>query len=160
MHTRFCLYPPIVSVSSVLWKFCNQILLTFTSDSLGILSPLLDSQVRKSVVGPRTFATAWELLWYFSAICGLPTWWLYGGASGNLLQEDLCHTPLLPGLLKPVPVDPQQATAVPCLWRRTSNTHRQAWFSLLWLPLLSLGPGVHKVLSVNSKCLWKVLLVY
>ena len=27
--TRFCLCPPRVSVSPVLWKFCNQILLTF-----------------------------------------------------------------------------------------------------------------------------------
>ena len=29
VHTRFCLCPPGVSVSSVLWKFCNQILLSF-----------------------------------------------------------------------------------------------------------------------------------
>ena len=29
VHTRFCLCPARVSVSPVLWKFCNQILLTF-----------------------------------------------------------------------------------------------------------------------------------
>ena len=29
VHTRFCLCPPRVSVSPVLWKFCNQIPLTF-----------------------------------------------------------------------------------------------------------------------------------
>ena len=28
-HTRLCLCPPRVSVSPVLWKFCNQILLAF-----------------------------------------------------------------------------------------------------------------------------------
>ena len=35
MHTRFCLCPPKVSVSSVLWKFCNQILLSFKISFLG-----------------------------------------------------------------------------------------------------------------------------
>ena len=29
VHTRFCLCPPRVSISPVLWKFYNQILLTF-----------------------------------------------------------------------------------------------------------------------------------
>ena len=29
VNTRFCLCPPRVSASTVLWKFCNQILLTF-----------------------------------------------------------------------------------------------------------------------------------
>ena len=29
VHTRFCLCPPRVSVSPVLWKFCNQIPLVF-----------------------------------------------------------------------------------------------------------------------------------
>ena len=32
---RFCLCPPKVSVSSVLWKFCNQILLSFKISFLG-----------------------------------------------------------------------------------------------------------------------------
>ena len=59
---------------------------------------LLDLQVGKSVVGPRTFATVWEILYYnCSPVCGSSAWQLYGGANGNLLQEDLCHTPCLPG---------------------------------------------------------------
>ena len=41
------------------------------SNSLGILSLLLDPQVGKSVVGPRTFAVVRELLWCnCSPVCG------------------------------------------------------------------------------------------
>ena len=50
---------------------------------------LLDSQVRKSVVGLRTFTTVQELLWYnCSPICGLSAWRLYGEASSDLLQKE------------------------------------------------------------------------
>ena len=35
VHTRFCLCPPRVSVSPVLWKFCNQIPLAFKVKFLG-----------------------------------------------------------------------------------------------------------------------------
>ena len=35
VHTRFCLCPPRVSVSPVLWKFCNQIPLAFKVKSIG-----------------------------------------------------------------------------------------------------------------------------
>ena len=38
----------------------------------------MDSQVGKSKVGPRTFTTAQEFLWYFcSPVCGSPTWWVW-----------------------------------------------------------------------------------
>lgn len=57
------------------------------SDSLGMLSPLLDPQVGKSVVVPRTFATVQELLGIVVLVCGSPTWQLCGGASGNLFQS-------------------------------------------------------------------------
>ena len=47
------------------------------SNSLGVLSHLPDPQVGKSVVGPRTFLTVWEFLWYnYSAISGLSVQWL------------------------------------------------------------------------------------
>ena len=50
------------------------------SNSLGVLSPLPDSQVGKSVVGPRTLLTVREFLWYnCSSVCGLSARWLYGG---------------------------------------------------------------------------------
>ena len=68
------------------------------SNSLGVLSPFARSEGGKSVVGPRTFLTVQEFLWYnCSAICGSSAWWLYGGINGNLLQECLCHRPCDPG---------------------------------------------------------------
>ena len=101
------------------------------SNSLGVLSPLPDSQVGKSVVGPRTLLTVREFLWYnCSSVCGLSAWCLYGGA----------HIPCLPGLLQPEPLSPQQATADPCLCRRHSKTQRQIWLSLPWGAFGSLGP--------------------
>ena len=62
------------------------------SNSLGVLVPLPDPQVGKSVVRLRTFVTVGEFLWdHCSAICGLSAQQLYGGVNGDLLQEDLCH---------------------------------------------------------------------
>ena len=57
---------------------------------------------------------------------------LYDGANGGLFQDDLCHTPCLPGLMQPEPLSLWQATADPCLHRRHSNTQTQVWLSLLW----------------------------
>ena len=45
-----------------------------------------------------------ELLWYnYSPVCGSSTWQFCGRANRDLLQEGLCHTLGLPGLLLPVP---------------------------------------------------------
>ena len=56
-------------------------------------APLPDPQVGESVVGPRTFLTVQEFIWYnCSAVCGSSARQLYGGVNGNLLQEGLCHT--------------------------------------------------------------------
>ena len=106
-------------------------------------------------MGPRTFATVPELLWYnCSSVCGSSAWQLCGGAIGDLLPEDLCHTWCLPGL-QPEPLSLWQATADPCLCRRHSSTHRQVWLSLLWGHCsFLLGPGAHKILSVPSNCLF------
>ena len=58
-----------------------------------------------------------------------------------------------PGLLLPGLLSPRQASATPRLCRRPSNTHKKAWFCILWGRCsFLLGPGVHKVLSVPSKC--------
>ena len=112
-----------------------------------------DPQVGKSVLGPRTFLTLREFLWYnCSAVCGSSAWQLYGRANGDLLQEDLCHTLCLPGLLQPEPLSPRQDTADPCLRRRHSN-HRGRSDSV---SVGSLGPGVHQVLFEPSKHLWWV----
>ena len=56
------------------------------SDSWGFPVPLLELQVGKSIVGPRTFATLRELVWYnCAAASGLPTTWLYGRATGSVV---------------------------------------------------------------------------
>ena len=109
----------------------NQIPLAFSQISWGFLVPLSDTQVGKTVLGPRTFATVRELLWCnCSAVCGSSARWLYGGTNGDLLQEGLCHMPCVPGLLQPEPLSLQQATADLCLGRRHSDTQKKVWLSL------------------------------
>ena len=55
------------------------------SNSLRILSPFAEPQVGKSVVEPRTFIAARELLWYnCSLVCVLPTWQLFPGGGLRL----------------------------------------------------------------------------
>ena len=55
-------------------------------------------------MGPRTFLTVQEFLWYnCSAVCGSSARQLYDGANANLLQEGLCHTLCDPVLLNPEP---------------------------------------------------------
>ena len=108
-----------------MWKFCNQIPLVFKVNLPGVLSLFAGYPVGKSAVGPRTFATVQELLWYnCSPVCGLFAQWLCGGA----------HILCLPGLLQPKPLSLQQATADLCLCRRHSDIQRQVWLSLLWGP--------------------------
>ena len=82
------------SVSPVLCKFCNQIPLpSKVVISWGFSVPLPDPQVWKSVVGPRTFLTVWEFLWYDgSAVCGSSAQRLYDGANYNLLPGGLYAT--------------------------------------------------------------------
>ena len=111
------------SVSPILWKFCNQIPLTFKAKFPGGFSvPLPDLRVGKSVVGPRSFATVQELFWYnYSPVCRSSAQWVYGGVNGDLLQEDLCYTSHLPGLLQPELQSLRQVTADLCLCRRHSN---------------------------------------
>ena len=76
------------------------------------------------------FAAVWEFLWYnCSPVCELSAQQLYGGANGDLLQEDWCHMPNLLGVLQPEPLPPWQGTADSCLHRRHSNTLRQVWVS-------------------------------
>ena len=128
----------------VLRKFRNQIPLTFRVKFPGGFSvPLLNPQVGKSVVGPRTSATVWGLLWYdCSPVCESPGWRLSCGANGDLLQESLFHMLRHPGLLLLEPLSQQQATGDPRLCMGHSNTQRHVWLSLLWRSRrLSLGPG-------------------
>ena len=58
-------------------------------------------------------------------------------------------------LLHSVPPALQQATTNPCLCWRLLDIPGQVWVSLLWGQCsFLLGPGVHKVLFVPSKCLF------
>ena len=109
-----------------MWKFCNQIPLAFKIKFPGASQSLCwIPQAGKSVVGPRTFTTVRELLWYTcSPVCGLSAWWLSGEA----------HLLYLTGLLQPEPLFPWQAFADPCHCKRHSNTQRQIWLSLMWGP--------------------------
>jgi len=108
------------SVSPVLRKFCNQIPLTFKVKFLG------GSQSLCRIPRLGNLLLALELLkqWYdCSSFCGSPTWWPCGEANGDLLQEDLCHMPHLPGLLQPEPLSPRQTTADSCLHRRLTQKY-------------------------------------
>ena len=121
---------------------------------------MLDPQVGKSVVNPRTVITVQELLWYnCSPVCESSSQWLYGGANGDVLQEDLCHKLHLPGLLQSEPLSPRQATANFYLHRRHSNTQRQVWLSLLWdlwvlvcIRFFLSPPRISGGLRFDSKC--------
>ena len=56
-----------------------------------------------------------------------------------------------PGLLQPEPLSPWQATGDLFLCMRHSNTQRQFWLSILWKSQhLSLGPGAHKISSLQA----------
>ena len=68
------------------------------SNSLRVFSPFPGSPGWEIYVGPRIFLTVWEFLWCNCFVdCGLSTWWLFGGANGNILQEGLWHTLLCQG---------------------------------------------------------------
>ena len=132
----------------------------YASNSTGLQSqipwrfsvPLLDPQVGECLVGSRTFATVWKLLWYnCSPVWGSSAWWIYGGANDDLLQEDLCHMQCLPGLLQPEPSSPWQPLLV-C--DSAGNTHSKADVVLSLVG--SLGPGAHKVLFESTEHLWCV----
>ena len=74
------------SVSQVLWKFCNQIPLASKVKFSGDSQSLCQISSLGNLVGPRTFLTVWEFIWYnCSAVCGLSAQWLCGGFNGYLL---------------------------------------------------------------------------
>jgi hypothetical protein len=106
---------------------------------------LSNPQIGKSVVDPRTFLTVWEFLWYnCSAVCGSSAQQLYGGANGDLLQEDLCHMLHDPSLLQParVPV-PAADSCWPVPPQEILKHSKIDMAQSLWR---SLSPSAHRVL--------------
>jgi len=94
------------SVSPVLWKLCNQIPLVFKVKFPG------GSQSLCQIPRLENLLWALELLQqcesFFcrincSPVCGSSAQWPYGGANGDLFQEDLFRTPWLPGLCSQSP---------------------------------------------------------
>ena len=62
------------SVSLVLWNLCNQIPFSSKVKFSGVSQSLCQIPVWEPVVGPRTFLTVQEFLWYnCSAVCGSST---------------------------------------------------------------------------------------
>ena len=112
VYTRFCFCPSRVSVSPVMWKFCNQISLVIKVNLPG------GSQSFCSISRLGNLLWAPELLQqcknFFGIIVLQFVSRLLGGSkvglNGYLLQEDLCHTPRLPGLLLLESLSLQQAT--------------------------------------------------
>ena len=99
-------------------------------------------------MGPRTFLTVQEFLWYnCSALCGSSAWHLCGGVNGDLLQEGLYHTQ-------------DCCTQSPCPCGRPLLTLTSAGDTQTVQGRsgsVSVGsPGVHKVLFEPSECLWWV----
>ena len=125
MSTPFCLCPPRVCIPSPV-QVLYQVLLTFKVRFPG------DSQALCWI--PR-LGSLWDLELlqqcenFFVIIVlqfgyRLPGGPMFIGTNGDVLQEDLCHTSRLAGLLLSEPLSPWQATADPCLRRRLRNTHR------------------------------------
>ena len=101
-------------------------------------------------MGPRIFETVQELFWFnCSLVCESSSQQLYGGANGDLLQEDLCSMLCLPGLPQPESLPLRQATADLWLCIETLK-HSKAGLAQF---VGSLSPGVHKVLFEPSECL-------
>ena len=149
VHTRFCFCPPSVSVSPVLWKFCNQIPLTFKIRFPGNSQSFCWIPRLRNLLWVLKPFQQWENLFdinVLQVVDHLP------GNDGDLFHEDSRYMLHLPGQLLPVPTFLYEATADPCLCMRPSDTHRRAWFSLLWAHCsFSLHPGAYKVLLVHSK---------
>ena len=137
---RFWFCPPGVLLSLVLWKLHNQILLTFKVRSLEDSRSLCRIPRLRSLFWGLEFSQHSEnffVIIVLHFVGHLPD--SLRGTNGDLLREDSCHTPHLPGLLLPEPLSLWQATADLCLLRKHSKAG---------LLLVSLGPGMHKVLLV------------
>ena len=112
------------------------------SNSLGFSVPLSDPQVGKSFVGPRTYLTVQEFVWYnCSAVCGSSAWQFYGGVNGNLLQEAYatCYMTQVCCTQSPCPC------SMPLLTGASAGDTKTLKGRSGSVSVGFLGPGVHKV---------------
>ena len=153
------------SVSPVLRKVCNQILLTFK------VRFLRDTQSFCLIPKLRSLLWALELLQqcetFFGVIVLLFVSHLPSGSVVELMATSFKRTYAtlcLPRLLLPEPLSPQQATADSCLHRSPSNTQTRPRSGSIscgghlrpFTCERSLGPATHKVLFVSSEHFWCV----
>ena len=127
------------SISPVLCKFCDQILLASKVKFSGGSQSLCQI--------PRLGNSLWvlELSKQHEDLFGIIVLWVvcstvYGGVNGGLI---LCDR----GLLHPEPLPLWQVTADLYLHKRHSNTQRHFWLSCVG----SLDPGAHKILFKPSE---------
>ena len=74
----------------VLWRFCNQIPLASKVKFPGGSQSFARSPGQEICCGCRVFITVWGLLWFnCSPVYWSSARWLYGGANGDILPEDL-----------------------------------------------------------------------
>ena len=80
VQARVCLCPPRLGslFPPVLWKSYNQIPLAFKVIFSGDSQSLYQSPGGKPDVVFQVFTAVGELLWYYySPVCGSPTWWVW-----------------------------------------------------------------------------------
>ena len=149
------------SVSQVLWKFCNQIPLAFKFKFPGGSQSFCPNPRLGNLLWALELLQQHEKLLCYdcSPVCGLSAWLICGWSHGDLLQEDFCHLPHLPGL-QSEPLSLRWVAADLGFHRRPSHTQRQVWLSLLCVCggslLLSLHSPAHRVLFAPSQRLWRV----
>ena len=154
-HTRFCLCPPRVSVSPVLWKFCNQVPLVFKvkfpwgSRSLWRISRLVNLLWDLELLQQcENFFVIIVLQFVGCLLCSsivelMATSSKRTYATHHISQvccsESLCHC---------------GRSLLTCASTGDTQTLKQGLAqSLVGSLLLSLGPSVHKVLFAPSKYL-------
>ena len=116
------------SVSPVLWKFCNEILLAFKVKLPGGSQSLCQIPRLGNLLWALECLQQWENFFDIIVLQFVGHW--LGSCMVGLMETSskriyLCHMLRFPGLLQPEPLSTWQATADLCLHRRHSNTQRQ-----------------------------------
>ena len=133
------------SVFPVLWKFCNQMPSGLQSHiPCGFSVPLQDPLQQGNLLCALELSQQCENFFDITVLQFVGC--LLSGSYGDLLQEDLCHTPCLQVCCSQSSCPHgRPLTAHLCLCKRHSKTQRLLWLSLLWGIM---SPGVHVFILV------------